>query len=101
MGILLENGYRMQTTFYEDFCIADAFGIEAIKDTYKNAFNSWKWNYIYMTELSMVLNWKMFQYYETNNFVYDTYRMLYEEIDSWCMNNLKGTELTFYIKTTD
>jgi hypothetical protein len=101
MGMTLENGYKMQTTFYEDFCIADAFGYQAVKDTYKNAFNSWKHNHVYMTELSMVLNWKMFQYYQSNNIMYDTYRALYEEIDVWCMNHLKGDELVFYIKTTD
>ena len=31
------TGYKPQTTFYEDFSIADAFGVSAIKDTCKNA----------------------------------------------------------------
>ena len=32
------TGYEPMTTFYEDFSIADKFGVEAIKDTYKAAF---------------------------------------------------------------
>ena len=31
------TGYTPKTTFYEDFSIADAFGISAIKDTYRRA----------------------------------------------------------------
>ena len=34
MGIKLENGYETKTTFWEDFTIADAFGVDAINDTF-------------------------------------------------------------------
>ena len=30
------------TTFWQDFSIADAFGVAAIKDTFKRAFAEWK-----------------------------------------------------------
>ena len=33
-----ENGYTVQTTFWEDFTIADLFGLSAIRDTYNRAF---------------------------------------------------------------
>ena len=46
------TGYVPKTTFYMDFSIADKFGIEAIKDTYKRAFEGWKNDYIYLTALS-------------------------------------------------
>ena len=49
-------GYEQKTTFWMDFSIADKFGIAAIKDTYKRAFNAWKDNHVYLTELVMVLN---------------------------------------------
>ena len=57
----IENitGYKPKTTFYEDFSIADRFGIPAVKDTFKRAFEGWKDNHIYLTELVMVLNWKI------------------------------------------
>lgn len=31
-----ENGYDPITTFWEDFSIADKYGIAGVKDTYKN-----------------------------------------------------------------
>ena len=60
-----ENGYELQTTFWEDFSIADRFGLSAIQDTFKRAFEEWKNNYKYLTELILVLNHKIWQYYET------------------------------------
>ena len=36
-----ENGYTVQTTFWEDFTIADLFGLSAIRDTYNRAFKEW------------------------------------------------------------
>lgn len=49
-------GYETFTTFFEDFTIAEYFGVNAIKDTYNRAFNEWKNDYKYLTELVMVLN---------------------------------------------
>lgn len=42
-----------------DFTIADMCGRRAIHDTFKRAFEEWKDNYEYLTELVMVLNWKV------------------------------------------
>lgn len=33
-----ENGYELLTSFWEDFSIADQFGLKAIQDTYNRAF---------------------------------------------------------------
>ena len=62
----LPNGYEMTTTFMMDFSIADKFGITAIKDTYKRAFEEWKDSYVYLTELVIVLNLKIWEWYEKN-----------------------------------
>lgn len=67
-----ENGYELQTTFWEDFSIADRFGLSAIKDTFKRAFEGWKDNYKYLTELILVLNHKIWQYYEYETGICDT-----------------------------
>lgn len=96
------TGYVPQTTFYEDFSIADAFGLDAIQDTYDRAFKEWKSNYIYVTELCMVVNWKCWEHYEHGRLeMSKLYSKLYYELDDWCLNNLKGSELEYYIKTTD
>lgn len=55
---MLENGYELQTTFWNDFSIADRFGLSAIQDTFNRAFKEWKENYKYLTELVLVLNFR-------------------------------------------
>lgn len=60
-------GYKQITTFFQDFSIADNFGEAAIKDTYDRAFKEWKDNYKYLTELVLVLNWKIWQWHGKNN----------------------------------
>lgn len=98
----LTNGYEMQTTFWEDFSIADRFGAAAIKDTFKRAFNEWKDNYIFLTELVIVLNHKIWQYYKLGNENYARlYNDLWEKADVYACNNLKGEELSFFYRITD
>ena len=93
-------GYKPQTTFYTDFSIADKFGVNAIKDTFERAFKEWKNNYIYLTELVMVMSWKSFEH-ERNYELCKLYSDLYYKSDKYAFDNLKGDELKYYIKTTD
>ena len=97
----LPNGYTMTTTFFEDFSIADAFGIPAIKDTYKRAFKNWKSDPVYLTELVIVLNWKIWQWYEKNEEVAKIYNDLWEKADEYACTHLKGDDLKFFYQTTD
>lgn len=97
----LPNGYEMTTTFMMDFSIADKFGITAIKDTYKRAFEEWKDNYVYLTELVIVLNLKIWEWYEKNEDVAKVYNSLWEEADAYACENLKDDELSFFYRITD
>ena len=97
----LENGYETCTTFWEDFTIADAFGADAINDTFNRAFKSWQINYKYMTELACVMSWKSCYWYQKNENYMIIYSDLYHKVDNWCCNNLKGEELAYYLKWTD
>lgn len=54
-----ENDYELQTTFWNDFTIADHFGLAGIQDTFNRAFEEWKDNCKYLTELTLVLNHKV------------------------------------------
>lgn len=94
-------GYEMKTTFYQDFSIADKFGASAVRDTFNRAFNEWKGNYIYLTELVMVLNWKIFAHYEKNDNLATLYNELWEEADAYALDNLKDEELKYFIRVTD
>ena len=95
-------GYETKTTFWQDFSIAEMFGTKAIKDTYKRAFREWKTNTEYITEFVMVLNWKMWSHYEHGNeSLSRLYQELWEQADGWCLDHLKGNDLTYFIRTTD
>lgn len=93
--------YECKTTFWQDFTIADRFGKSAIVDTFRRAFGEWKDNYVYLTELVMVLNHKIWQWYEKNEFIAGIYNTLYEQANEYAWNNLQGEELTYFYTTTD
>lgn len=95
------TGYKPITTFYTDFSIADRFGADAIEDTYKRSFASWQHDYHYLTELSMVLNWKIWRWHEVNDEYAKLYDRLWRQLDGWCIENLKDEALEYYYKTTD
>lgn len=97
----LENGYKTKTTFWEDFTVADAFGADAIRDTFNRSFRDWKNNLEYITELAMVMSWKSCSYYNKNDEYMNLYSDLYHKVDGWCMDNLKGNDLSYYLDTTD
>ena len=96
-----ETGYKPQFTFYEDFSIADHFGASAVRSTYSSAFNGWKDNCQALAELCLALNWKIWEHYEKNEKLARVYNELWERIDSWCMENLKGEDMKYYLRTTD
>ncbi len=101
-NLLEQSGYQMKTTFWQDFSIAEKFGLEAIRDTFQRAFNEWKTNVEYLTELILVLNWKIWYWYEVQNFeVSKLYNELWENADSYAMDNLKDEDLRYFLHTVD
>lgn len=96
-----ETGYKPITSFYIDFSVADKFGLQAIQDTYNRAFEGWKSDYKYITELAMVLNWKCWRWYEVKDDYSKLYTELFHKLDEWIFNNLREEELEYYIRTTD
>ena len=97
----LPNGYEMTTTFWQDFSIADIFGEAAVVDTYERAFEEWKNDYVYLTELVIVLNHKIWQHYETRERLARVYNDLWEKADNYACEHLKGEELSFFFHITD
>lgn len=95
------TGYTPRTTFYEDFSIADQFGVMAIRDTYCRAFNAWQNNIEYMTELVMVLNWKILEHHKSINVYVELYDELWRKTDEWVVDHFEGDDLQYYFRTTD
>lgn len=94
--------YELKTTFWLDFTIADHFGLEAIKETYDISFKNYKHDVVYLTELVMVLNWKIWQHWEKENVQYaNVYDMLWRLTAEYAIDNLKGEDLKYYLKTID
>lgn len=92
-----------KTTYWSDFTIADKFGISAIKDTHRRAMlnhekGAW---YIGLTELVIVLNWKIWEWYEKNEEVARVYDELWRKTEDFARDNLKGEELSYFYETTD
>lgn len=94
-------GYKPITTFWQDFSIADRFGIAAVKDTYNRAFKEWKHDYKYLTELTMVLNHKIWQHKDTNRPLALVYNELYDKAAQYAESHLKGKQLDYYYEVTD
>lgn len=95
------SGYQPKTTFWLDFTIANKFGEKAVKDTYNRAFDEWKTNIEYLTELVLTLNWQIWYWHEKNEERAELYDKLWKEADQWCMKNLKDDDLAYYLRTTD
>ena len=96
--------YDLISTFWDDFSIADRFGSKAIKDTYNRAKNGWKHDYKMMTELTLILNHKIWQHYDNGNGNQELaalYNDLWEDCDQWCCEHLKGKELEYFYRTLD
>ena len=93
------TGYKPKTTFWEDFSIAEGFGKDAIRDTYRRAMH-WRWNVVYVTELMMVLDLKAWAN-ENDRELCKLYCELFYEARDWCWENLKGNDLDYFYLTTD
>ena len=92
----------VDNTFWMDFTIADAFGVNAIKDTFNRAFNEWKDDYKMLTALVIVLNHKLWQHYEVNNNeLTSVYNELWEKADQYACDTLKDEALEYFLEVTD
>ena len=96
-----EIGYKQITTFYADFSIADIFGVDGVKDTFNRAFENWKDDYKYLTELILVLNRKSWYYVDDNKELSSLYTELYYKASEYAIATLKGEELKYYLDITD
>ena len=96
------NGYETFTTFWNDFSIADVFGISAVKDTYRRAIETAKaLGCVYVTELVLALNWKIWEHYQSNEPLARVYNDLWMKASEIAQTTLQGDELMYYYRTTD
>ena len=99
------TGYKPQTTFWDDFMIAEKFGVDAVRDTYNRAMRALRGNYIYLTELVMVLNWNIWYWNGAGTKkaeeLTEVYNDLLEKADEYALDHLTGDELQYFLRTVD
>lgn len=93
--------FKFETSFWEEFSIADNYGSDGIKEHYDQVFSEWKDNFKFLTELVLVLNWKIFQWYQIDDAIGLTYDELWKKTDAYALENLKGDELHYYLSVLD
>lgn len=90
------------TTLWEDFRIADAFGVDAVIDTYKRVFDEYKNDVKYMAELTLVLNHSSWIWEDKNPNLCDIYVKLFYTHNDWCWGHFTNEEdADYYFRVTD
>lgn len=93
--------FKFETTFWEEFCIAENYGSDGIREHYKVVFDQWKNNLKFLTELVLVLNWKVSTWFGVDDTIGKTYDELFRKTDSFAIDTLKGDDLHYYLSTLD
>lgn len=99
-GIADLNGYKTITTFWADLTIVEAFGLDAVQDTYNRVKKEWAHNYEYFTEFILCLNHKIWQHYKTNEPLARLYDKLWREADEIAAT-WTGEAAEHYFNVTD
>ena len=94
---------RVETLYWANFTLADTIGVDEINKMFNTLFDECKGKgmYKYLTELAMVLNHKIFEWYYQNKTYSVLYENLYLQLRDYAHHNLKRKELDFYISITD
>lgn len=98
--------YEYFTTFWQDFDIAEAYGEQAIRDTAKRAFEEWKDDVKYLTELVMIINHKCWDFYHKGvDAMTELYGDMYYEYHEKALDYLEKKDnkddIGYFIRTLD
>ena len=95
-----ELGYESFTTFWQDFSIAEFFGMNEIQDTFNRASKEWRSDCRYFTELALVLRIKVGWFkHQKKEELAKLYERLFCEVDATALCIMKGEELSYYQST--
>ena len=88
--------------FGKALVLLNILGKKSCEIPVRRAKAEWSTDRIYGTELSMVLNHKCYYWYEERNTKLSRlYSELWEEYHNWVLENWRGEELGYYLRTTD
>jgi len=93
--------YRFETPFWELFSLSEGLSPETIRKNYGDVFPVCQDNLTYLTELVLVLNLKIWQWYKKDDTIGRTYDELWKKTDAYALQTLKGEDLHYYLSTLD
>lgn len=93
--------FKFESTFWEEFSIAEDYGAEGVREHWNLVFEQWKGNIKFLTELVLVLNIKLFIWFKVDDDLGLTYEELWKETDGYALETLKGDDLHYYLHTLD
>ena len=101
--MMRENfNYETISTFWSDLSIAEAFGLDSVKDTYERVLESWGRNTEMFTEFVMALNHKSWEHDSRRQTeISQLYADLYYKADEWISVNWDEDARWYYFKMTD
>lgn len=82
----------LTTTFTGDFNIAEAAGVDAVKDTFERAFGEWRSDIRYLANLTVVVNHGSWRAYDKGN---KELTELYCTFYDACMDEVYGEDSPF------
>ena len=109
------NGVAViNNTFDKDFYIAELFGVESIKETYKRAFFGWKHDIRYLTALALTMNDRGWRWHKKCDELADLYFGFWRELDQYILDgeedesgedynykNFTSNEVSYFIRAVD
>lgn len=94
-------GKERKTTFFSDLSIAECYGINAVKETYRDVMRSWGDDLDFMCEWVICLNQKIWQHYDKQRELAKVYDDLWRKADDYCREHFKGEDLRKYYDYID
>lgn len=94
-------GFKFDSTFFEEFSIAEQYGPKGIREHFNLVFREWKDNLKYVMELVQVLNLKVATWFGKDDDLGMTYDELWHIADSYVFENYSKEDLQTYLHTLD
>lgn len=97
------TGQEPLTTYFTDFSFADnTNNVESVKCLYTLILNDAARNgYKHLTELTIILCYKTWEHYNSNEELFSTYNELFELTKNYAWATLKDDELKYFYRMTD
>jgi len=95
--------YRSITNYFDLYSIADNKNAASVRALFKTNFEEAKQDYVLLTELVMVLNHKLWYWYEKNpeSPMVSTYDKLYNKANEYALTHLNDEEIRYFSSITD